>query len=173
LRREVNSLLLAVRARRNFSSWLCISSTVRVSSASWRAMLDTSSLSVMRCLHSTGGRARPGAATLDAAAGDSGSRAESNRVPQPSDKSRSATRRVVSLGYTLDVLSWMTLRKFVETSVRAVDEAVLGRLRHAIDAEAGNEEEQLSGVLRMLGAKSPDKNQISLFGKAPAGQSEA
>jgi hypothetical protein len=67
----------------------------------------------------------------------------------------------------------MTLRKFVETSVRAVDEAVLGRLRHAIDAEAGNEEEQLSGVLRMLGAKSPDKNQISLFSNAPAGQSEA
>jgi len=67
----------------------------------------------------------------------------------------------------------MTLRKFVETSVRAVDEAVLARLRHAIDAEAGNEEEQLSGVLRMLGAKRPDKNQISLFSKAPAGQSEA
>jgi hypothetical protein len=57
-----------------------------------------------------------------------------------------------------------------EAAVRAVDEAVLGRLRHAIDAEAGNEEEQLNGVLRMLGAKIPDKNQISLFAKAPAGQ---
>jgi len=43
-------------------------------------------------------------------------------------------------------------RRFVETSVRAVDEAVLGRLRHAIDAEAGGEEEQLNGVLRMLSA---------------------
>ena len=40
----------------------------------------------------------------------------------------------------------------METSVRAVDEAVLGRLRHAIDAEAGGEEEQLNGVLRMLSA---------------------
>jgi hypothetical protein len=40
----------------------------------------------------------------------------------------------------------------VETSVRAVDEAVLGRLRLAIDAETGNEEEQLNGVLRMLSA---------------------
>ena len=58
----------------------------------------------------------------------------------------------------------------METSVRALDEAVLGRLRHAIDVEAGGEEEQLNGVLRMLAAKSPDKHQISLFGKAPAGQ---
>ncbi len=66
--------------------------------------------------------------------------------PANSDKSRSATRRLVSLGYTVDGLPAM------ETSVRAVDEAVLGRLRLAIDAEAGNEEEQLDGVLRMLGA---------------------
>jgi hypothetical protein len=43
-------------------------------------------------------------------------------------------------------------RKFVETSVRAVDEAVVGRLRLAIDVEAGGEEEQLKGVLRMLTA---------------------
>jgi hypothetical protein len=40
----------------------------------------------------------------------------------------------------------------VETSGRVVDEAVLGRLRLAIDAEAGGEEEQLKGVLRMLSA---------------------
>ena len=40
----------------------------------------------------------------------------------------------------------------MEISVRAVDEAVLRRLRLAIDPEAGNEEEQLNGVLRMLGA---------------------
>ncbi len=40
----------------------------------------------------------------------------------------------------------------METSVPAVDESVLGRLRHAIDAEAGGEEEQLNGVLRMLSA---------------------
>ena len=43
--------------------------------------------------------------------------------PANSDKSRSATRRLVSLGYTVDGLPAM------ETSVRAVDEAVLGRLR--------------------------------------------
>ena len=40
----------------------------------------------------------------------------------------------------------------MEISVRAVDEAVLRRLRLAIDPEAGNEEEQLNGVLRMLSA---------------------
>jgi hypothetical protein len=40
----------------------------------------------------------------------------------------------------------------VETSGRAVDEAVLCRLRLAIDVEAGGEEEQLDGVLRMLAA---------------------
>jgi hypothetical protein len=50
-----------------------------------------------------------------------------------------------------------------------VDEAVLGRLRHAIAAEDGDEEEQLNGVLRMLGAEIPDKNQIALFGKGPTG----
>ena len=61
----------------------------------------------------------------------------------------------------------------MQTPARAVDEAVLARLRLAIDVEAGGEEEQLDGVLRMLGAKRPDKNQISLFSKAPAGQSEA
>ncbi len=38
----------------------------------------------------------------------------------------------------------------METPVRAVDEAVVGRLRLAIDVEAGGEEEQLNGVLRML-----------------------
>jgi hypothetical protein len=40
----------------------------------------------------------------------------------------------------------------VETSGRAVDEAVLDRLRLAIDVEAGGEKEQLDGVLRMLAA---------------------
>ena len=69
----------------------------------------------------------------------------------------------------MDFPGW-ACRNFVETSLPAVDEAVLGRLRHAIDAEAGGEEEQLNGVLRMLAAKSADEHQISLFGKAPAGQ---
>ena len=36
--------------------------------------------------------------------------------------------------------------------MQALDEALLGRLRHAIDAEAGGEEEQLNGVLRLLSA---------------------
>jgi hypothetical protein len=40
----------------------------------------------------------------------------------------------------------------VQTPVRAVDEAVLTRLRLAIGVEAGGEEEQLNGVLRMLAA---------------------
>jgi hypothetical protein len=39
-----------------------------------------------------------------------------------------------------------------------VDEAVLGRLRRTITSDGG-EEEQLNGVLRMLGAKTPSKNQ--------------
>jgi hypothetical protein len=54
-----------------------------------------------------------------------------------------------------------------------MDKAALGRLRHAIAAEDGDEEEQeeqLNGVLRMLGAQIPDKTQLPLFGKAPAGQ---
>jgi hypothetical protein len=32
------------------------------------------------------------------------------------------------------------------------------------------QEQQLNGVLRMLGAEIPDKNQLPLFGKPPAGQ---
>jgi hypothetical protein len=40
----------------------------------------------------------------------------------------------------------------VENPAQALDEALLGRLRHAIDVEAGGEEEQLNGVLRMLTA---------------------
>ena len=47
-----------------------------------------------------------------------------------------------------------------------MDNAALGRLREAIAAEDGDEEEQqLNGVLRMLGAEIPDKNQLPLFGK--------
>jgi hypothetical protein len=52
-----------------------------------------------------------------------------------------------------------------------MDRAALGRLQDAIAAEDGDEEEQqLNGVLRMLGAEIPDKNQLPLFGKPPAGQ---
>jgi len=58
----------------------------------------------------------------------------------------------------------------VGNSAQAVDEAALGRLRHAIAVEDGDDEEQLNGVLRMLGAETPDENQLPLFGKAPAGR---
>ena len=51
----------------------------------------------------------------------------------------------------------------------SVDEATLGRLRLAILAEEGDEE-QLDGVLRMLGEKGLGKTQLALFGKASAGQ---
>jgi hypothetical protein len=50
-----------------------------------------------------------------------------------------------------------------------VNEAARGRLRHAILAEDGDEE-QLDGVLRMLGAEPYGKNQLPLFGKAAAGK---
>jgi hypothetical protein len=58
--------------------------------------------------------------------------------------------------------------KLVQTVVgnplRAVDEAALGRLRDAI-ADEDVDEEQLKGVLRMLGAEIPDETQLPLFGK--------
>jgi hypothetical protein len=50
-----------------------------------------------------------------------------------------------------------------------VDEAARGRLRHAILAEDGDEE-QLDGVLRMIGAAIPAKDQLPLFGKVSAGK---
>jgi hypothetical protein len=52
-----------------------------------------------------------------------------------------------------------------------MDKAALGRLRQAIAVEDGDEEEQeqqLNGVLRMLGAEIPERNQLPLFGKPPA-----
>ena len=48
-----------------------------------------------------------------------------------------------------------------------MDEAVLARLRDAIAAENVDEEEQLKGVLRMLGEEIPEQNQLLLFGKRP------
>jgi hypothetical protein len=60
----------------------------------------------------------------------------------------------------------------VEKSVQALNEAALGRLRHAIAAEDGeDEEEQLNGVLRMLGAETPDKTQLPLFRRQSTGRS--
>jgi hypothetical protein len=52
----------------------------------------------------------------------------------------------------------------VDDSVEAVDEAVIARLRHAIAVEEQDDENQLNGVLRMLGAEIPDKKQLPLFG---------
>jgi hypothetical protein len=56
----------------------------------------------------------------------------------------------------------------VENPRRDVDEAALGRLRDAI-ADEDVDEEQLKGVLRMLGAEIPDETQLPLFGKRPGG----
>jgi hypothetical protein len=62
------------------------------------------------------------------------------------------------------------LETLVGNPVRAEDEAALvGRLRHAIAAEDVDEEEQLKGVLRMLGEEIPDEHQLLLFGKKPGG----
>ena len=75
------------------------------------------------------------------------------------------------LDCTVGGLSSISLLELVEEAVQAVDEAALGRLRRAIAVEDGDEEEQqLNGVLRMLGAEIPNETQIPLFGKAPAGQ---
>jgi hypothetical protein len=48
-----------------------------------------------------------------------------------------------------------------------MDEAVLARLRDAIAAEDVDEEEQLKGVLRMLGAEIAEQNQLHLFKGRP------
>ena len=57
----------------------------------------------------------------------------------------------------------------VDDSVKAVDEAVITRLRHAIAVEEEDDEKQLNGVLRMLGAEIPDNKQLPLFGKRRPG----
>jgi hypothetical protein len=48
-----------------------------------------------------------------------------------------------------------------------MDEAVLARLRDAIAAEDVDEEEQLKGVLRMLGEEILEQNQLHLFNGRP------
>jgi hypothetical protein len=57
------------------------------------------------------------------------------------------------------------LDELVENSA-AVDKVRL-RLRDAIDPGNADEEEQLNGVLRMLGEEIPEQNQLLLFGKRP------
>jgi hypothetical protein len=57
----------------------------------------------------------------------------------------------------------------VDDSVEVVNEAVIARLRHAIAVEEEDDEKQLNGVLRMLGAEIPDKKQLALFGKRRPG----
>jgi len=49
-----------------------------------------------------------------------------------------------------------------------VDEAVLARLRDAIAVEDVDEEEQLKGVLRMLGEEIREQNQLALFKGRPS-----
>jgi hypothetical protein len=53
--------------------------------------------------------------------------------------------------------------ELVGNLVTAVDEAVLARLRDAIATEDVDEEEQLKGVLRMLGEEIPEQNQLHLL----------
>lgn len=50
--------------------------------------------------------------------------------------------------------------------VTTVDETLLARLRDAILAE-DDDEEQLKGVLRMLGKEIPEENQLHLFKGRP------
>jgi hypothetical protein len=57
----------------------------------------------------------------------------------------------------------------MDDTVEAVDEAVIARLRHAIAVEEEDDEKQLNGVLRMLGAEIPDNKQLVLFGKRRPG----
>lgn len=57
--------------------------------------------------------------------------------------------------------------ELVGSPVTAVDEAVLARLRDAIAAQDVDEEEQLKGVLRMLGEEIPEQNQLHLFQGRP------
>jgi hypothetical protein len=45
----------------------------------------------------------------------------------------------------------------VDDSVEAADEALIARLRQAIAVDEEDNEIQLNAVLRMLGAKTPDK----------------
>ena len=58
----------------------------------------------------------------------------------------------------------------MENSAAAVDDVRLRlRLRDAIDASDLDEEEQLNGVLRMLGEEIPEQNQLPLFVKGRSG----
>jgi len=57
----------------------------------------------------------------------------------------------------------------VADSVESVDVAVIARLRHAIGVEEEDDEKQLKGVLRMLGAEIPDSKQLPLFDKRRPG----
>ena len=57
--------------------------------------------------------------------------------------------------------------ELVGNPVTAVDVAVLARLRDAIAVEEVDEEEQLKGVLRMLGEEIPEQNQLRLFKGRP------
>jgi hypothetical protein len=51
----------------------------------------------------------------------------------------------------------------VKNPVTPLDEAVRARLRDAIAVEDVDEEQQLKGVLRMLGEDIPEQSQLHLF----------
>jgi hypothetical protein len=61
--------------------------------------------------------------------------------------------------------------ELVGNSSAAADEVRL-RLRGAIAASDVDEEEQLNGVLRMLGEEIPEQNQLPLFDKRRAAKHE-
>ena len=93
------------------------------------------------------------------------------RTPAESPKGhqRALAREAMSLGEQSSARRASTSLRDMRTSAQTVDEAALGRLRDAIAAEDVDEEEQLKGVLRMLGAEIPDETQLPLFGKRPGG----
>lgn len=59
---------------------------------------------------------------------------------------------------------WETV---VDNPVGVVDDAAVDRLRDAITAEDVAEDEQLQGVLRMLGKEMPREDQLPLFNRGP------
>jgi len=106
-------------------------------------------------LQELGGRSLP---ALPAPAQDRAASITQAAAPAKSGKSGTAAGRAASLGCTVTVAP-------VKNPEDPVDEVARGRLRAAIVAEDGDEE-QLDGVMRMLRAVVPKQDQLPLFGEA-------
>jgi hypothetical protein len=97
--------------------------------------------------------------------------------PANSDKSLQATGRFASPACTLEPSEEWTFHlgrdgdELVENAAAAVDKVRL-RLRDAIAASDVDEDEQLNGVLRMLGEEIPEQNQLPLFDKGRTAKHE-